>query len=47
MMLANNLRRGMHFKYFSPIKDGKEWVVWYYRDVRKEILENTNVEEKK
>jgi len=34
LMLSNNLNNGMHFKYFSPIKEGKKWVVWYYRDIK-------------
>ena len=36
-MLRNNLTKGFHFKYFSPLKDGKKWVVWYYKDIKDEI----------
>lgn len=37
-MLKNNLSHGMSFKYLSPIKDGKKWVVWYYGDIEKHFL---------
>lgn len=37
-MIKNNLGKGKHFKYFSPIKDGSNWVVWYYADVKDEMI---------
>lgn len=37
-MLQNNLKNKMHFKYFSPQKEGLKWVVWFYKDVKDEVL---------
>ena len=42
-MLRNNASKGREFSYYSPLKDGKKWVVWYYDrpqlDIRAEALD--------
>ena len=32
-MLLNNRRHGVGFKYDSPIKEGKLWVVWFTANI--------------
>ena len=33
IQLANNALNGMQYKYQTPMKDGKSWVVWFFADV--------------
>lgn len=33
--LENNLQYGAEFHYFQIIKDGREWVAWYYAELDK------------
>lgn len=35
LCLNNNLKHQTEFHYFQIIKDGKEWVAWYYADIEK------------
>lgn len=33
--LRNNLKHQTEFHYFQIVKDGKQWVAWYYADLEK------------
>ena len=33
LQLANNAINGIQYKYQTPMKDGKGWVVWFFADV--------------
>ncbi len=31
-MVTNNSINGIMFNYFPPIKEGKNWIVWFFAD---------------
>ena len=33
-MLNNNIKHGKKFNYFDLQKDGREWLAWYYDDLK-------------
>lgn len=40
LCLENNLRFQTEFEYFQIMKEGREWIAWYYADVEKYPLLN-------
>ncbi len=50
LMWANNAINGRGYNYMPPLKEGKQWVVWFYADITnyikpglKDIIENVEI----
>jgi excinuclease UvrABC nuclease subunit len=42
--LENNLKYETEFHYFQIMKEGKEWIAWFYAELEKyPILKRTNI----
>ena len=34
LMFLNNQINAAKFNYMSPLKDGKNWIVWFFADIK-------------